>query len=430
MDSKEIRKRQQRRKLEKQKRLEQQKKLQKRLMIGVFGAVVLIILCLCIVLLAGNSSGDDTPTSSNGSVGAMTSPTEAETVIHLAFGGDVNVTNKVIEAGYTPNGYDYSKIFRDILPTLADADNTVVNFEGSLCGPPYGSKDTRAPQELAEALSHAGVDMLQMANSYSINNGMIGLEQTLSNIRTAGMEPLGAYGTAEEAQSSGGYTLRNIRGVKVAFVAFTKGMDSMSLPEGKERCVNVLYKDYTSSYQTVDTEGITEVLESVEASEPDVTIALLHWGSEYNNQISSSQKRIVNLMKQNGVDAIIGTHSHYVQEIDYDEKTGSLVAYSLGDLLGDADRSRTAYSIVLNLQVTKDNKTGDTRITGYDYTPIYIENQEDEEGDLTTRLLRIPQAIEEYEAKGISMVSEETYNAMTSAMTRLEKLFAPKEEES
>lgn len=389
-------------------------------------AVTLIVLGLLIYLLV-DSIGSDPAPSDNAQSDA--SPTSGETVIHLAFGGDINVTNKVIEAGYTGDGYQYKDIFKDVLPALAGADHTVVNFEGSLCGPPYGGTETRAPQELADALSSAGVDMLQMANSYSINNGMIGLEQTLSNIRSAGMEPLGAYASAEEADETGGFVLRSIHGVKVAFVAFTKGMDNMSLPEGMEHCVNVLYKDYTSTYQTVDTAGITRVLENVSAAQPDITIALLHWGSEFNSQVSSSQKKIVSLMKQNGVDAIIGTHSHYVQEIEYDEQNGTLVAYSLGDLLGNADRSRTAYSVILNLEVTRNNETAETKVTGFEYTPVFIDNRETEDGDLTTRLRRIPQAIEEYEANGIEMVSPEAYEAMKSALTRLEKLFAPKEEE-
>ena len=428
MDSHEIHKRQQRRVIEKQKRQKKQKRLRRLLFLGSFGTIFLIILCLCIILLLNNSNSNDPAVSATG-VGDPTSPVGEETKIQLAFAGDVTITNKVVEAGYSPEGYDYSDIFQDVLPALAGADNTVVNFEGNLCGPPYGSTDTRAPQELADALSRSGVDMLQMANSFTINNGMIGLEQTLSNIREAGMEPLGAYATAEQAQQNGGFTLRNIRGIKVAFVAFTKGMDSMSLPEGKERCVNVLYTDYTSTYQTVDTDGITQVLENVSAANPDITIALLHWGSEYNNQISNSQKKIVQLMQENGVDAIIGTHSHYVQQIDYDPQTGNLIAYSLGDLLGNADRSRSAYSIILNLQIIKNHTTGVTKITDFQHTPVYIHNQENEDGDLTTRLLRIPSALEEYEANGMGRVNEESYQAMKSALERIEKVLSLNEDE-
>lgn len=403
--------------------------MRRRLIMGGFGAVSLVIVCLCVVLFASLLGSSTTEQENTDSTAGTTAPTASNTVINLAFGGDINVTNKVVACGQSFSGYDYTNVFRDILPALADADHTVVNFEGSLSGTPYGTVKASAPQELMTALSSAGVDMVQIANSYSIHNGILGLEQTIAGIRQAGMEPIGAYATPEDAQQYGGFSLRNIRGVKVAFVAFTKGMDSMSLPEGKENCVNILYEDYTSTYQSINDETITTVLNNVAAAEPDITIALLHWGSEYNSQISNSQKRIAKLMKQNGVDAIIGTHSHYVQEIEFDEQTGELVAYSLGDLLGDADRTRTAYSIILNLQITKDNTTGATKISGYEYTPIYIDHPGSDDSSTASRLLRIPQAISEFESKGMNMVSEKVYDSMKSAISRLEKLFTVKEEE-
>lgn len=429
MDSHEIKKRQHRRAVEAQKRQEIKKKRRRTLFFVIFIIIVLALLCLCISLLFSDS-GSDSPSPNDPTTASneATAVTEATTSIELAFGGDINITNRVVEAGFTPEGYDYSNIFMDILPDLASADNTVVNFEGSLCGPPYGTENAKAPQELADELARSGVDMLQIANSYTINNGMIGLNDTLSNIRRAGMEPLGAYATQEEAQQSGGFVLRDIRGIKVAFVAFTKGMDGMSLPVGKDRCVNLLYKDYTSAYQTVDTEGITQVLDSIAAANPDITIATLHWGSEYNNQISSSQKKIVELMQEKGVDAIIGTHSHYVQQIDFNPNTGALIAYSLGDLLGNADTSRTAYSIILKLTITKNNGTGQALITNFDYTPIYIDHRADEGGEPVTRLLRIRNAIEEYEANGMNRVSDETYAAMKTALSKLETILSPKEE--
>lgn len=249
-----------------------------------------------------------------------------ETVIELAFAGDLNITDKMVSAGVTDSGYDYTKVLQDVLPLLADADQTVLNFEGNLCGAPYGGSSASAPTEILDALSAAGVDMLQVANSCTIKNGLLGLGNTLNSIRSAGIEPLGAFASPEEFQQNQGFVLRDIQGVKVAFVAFTKGMDNIALPAGQEDCVNLLYTDYTSTYQKVDTEGITELLRSVAAQEPDVTVALLHWGSEYNTQISDSQAKIVKLMKSEGVDAIIGSHSHCLQEVDFDQEKGTLVA--------------------------------------------------------------------------------------------------------
>jgi poly-gamma-glutamate synthesis protein (capsule biosynthesis protein) len=354
--------------------------------------------------------------------------TGPETVIELAFAGDLNITDKVVSAGATGSGYNYTECLKDVMPLLADADQTVMNFEGNLCGPPYGTQTTSAPPELLDALSAAGVDLLQVANSCTINNGLLGLADTLNGIRSAGMEPFGAYASTEEFKQTRGFVLREIQGVKVAFVAFTKGMNNIALPAGQEDCVNLLYTDYTSTYQKVDTEGITALLRTVAAEEPDVTIALLHWGSEYNTQVSKSQSKIVKLMKSEGVDAIIGTHSHNFQQVDFDEENGTLVAYSLGDFWGDADRSTAAYSAILTLQIAKNDLTGDTRIAGFQCDPIYTYNVETQNGT-ATQLLRIKPALADYEANGVNAVSEDVYKAMKNADSRIEKLITPKEED-
>lgn len=348
-----------------------------------------------------------------------------ETIIELAFAGDLNITDKVIAAGMIGNSYDYASVLRDVLPLLADADQTVLNFEGNLYGEPYGSEKASAPPELLKALSDAGVDFLQVANSCTIKNGLLGLSETLKSIRSAGMEPLGAYSSPQEFQQNRGFVLREIQGVKVAFVAFTKGMDNIALPAGQEDCVNLLYTDYTSTYQEVDTEGITSILRSIAAEKPDLTVAMLHWGSEFNAQISSSQTKIVKLMKSEGVDAIIGTHSHCLQEIEFDQENGTIVAYSLGDFWGDAERTVSAYSVVLKLQIAKNDQTGQTRVAGFEYEPIYTYTRESESG-VTTQLLRISPAIEEYEANGLSSVPENVYNAMKNAVGKIEKLMTPK----
>lgn len=353
----------------------------------------------------------------------------AETIIELAFAGDLNITDKVVAAGATDNGYQYTEVLQDVLPLLAGADQTVLNFEGNLCGSPYGSESTSAPTELLQNLKSAGVDLLQIANSCTINNGLLGLSDTLDNIRAAGMEPLGAYASAEEFHKSRGFLLREIKGIKVAFVAFTKGMDNIALPSGQEDCVNLLYTDYTSTYQKVDTEGITELLRNVAAEDPDVTVALLHWGSEFNSQISSSQSKIVKLMHNEGVDAIIGTHSHQLQQIEFDEENGTFVAYSLGDFWGDADRTVSAYSAVLKLQFAKNSVTGETRICGYEYDPIYTFTRETEDG-VFTRIMRIKPAIAEYEANGIVSIPETVYTAMKNADAKVDKLMFPVAKES
>ena len=236
------------------------------------------------------TSGEETP--------------EGATVIQLVAAGDLNVTDAVVASG--GEGYDYTDTFLDVAHLLADGDITVLNFEGNLIGAPYGDLTKSAPQSMMEALRRAGVDLVQLANSYSINQGISGLQATIKSVKEAGMEPLGVYADERAYKAGKGYTIRDVQGVKIAFVAFTKGMDGTTLPQGSEHCVNVLYEDYDSTYQQIDRDAIYDVLEAVAKEKPDLTVAMLHWGSEYNDTVSDTQESIVSILKEQGVDAIIG----------------------------------------------------------------------------------------------------------------------------
>ena len=308
----------------------------------------------------------------------------------------------------------------DVLPLLSKADLTALNLEGNVCGAPYSGES--APQQLLEALKAAGVDLVQLANSKAISRGVSGLNSTVKSVRAAGMAAVGAVA---EGETPGAYVIRYVDGVKVAVVAFTKGMDGMAMPAGSENLVNLLYTDYASTYKKVDTKAITALLRKVQEEEPDITIAMLHWGSEYSDVHSATQDSIRKLMLKEGVDAIIGSHPHYVQEMAFDPENGTFVAYSLGDFFGDAARSGTAYSVVLELEITKDNVTGITKVTNYSYTPIYTV--EDDTGSL--RVLRLQEAINAYKTSQVGHVTDTVYNDMVYGLDRLEKRIHPKTEE-
>ncbi len=391
--------------------------------IGAGAAIGLVVLLIFVVLAVrgcqdSGSAQTQPPQTTAPPQTTVPVPTEPKTVITIAAAGDLNITDRVVAAGQQDGAMDFTAIFRDVAPLFAGAHGAVLNFEGNLCGAPYGSESTSAPAELAQALANMGVDMVQMANSCTVNNGLSGLNATLNGLRSAGLEPLGAFASQAEFEESGGFTLRNIGGIRVAFVAFTKGVGSLGLPAGSQNQVNLLYTDYASTYQKVDKEGITAVLKAVERQKPDVTIAMLHWGSEYNDEHSDSQETITELMLANGVDAIIGSHPHYVQQVRYDAAKGQVVAYSLGDFLGDATAAGTNYSVVLQLQITRDNLTGETKITGCDYVPIYILTPEND--GLPLQVVRIREAIKMYENSHVSAVSAETYENMKYVLERID----------
>ncbi len=436
-DHDELNRRRQQREARRKEQLAEQRRLKRNLII----AAVVLVICAAAILFLGRSGGEaspetmeDMPTESTEAPvtqSPTTEPKETEkskrdpvTVVHIRAAGDLNITDEVLLAGAGTGDYDFTRCFQNVAGALSGADMTLLNFEGILSGEPYGAARTSAPVQIAQALQAAGVDMVQTANSNSVRNGLIGLTSTLNNFRNAGIEPVGTFSSPEEFKKSKGYTICEIQGIKVAVVAFTKGVGSMGLPEGSEDCVNLLYTDYASTYQEIDKDGIKKILKAVASEKPDITIALLHWGSEYNDNISDSQKSIASLMKSQGVDIIIGTHPHRVQQIEYNESEDTLVAYSLGDFFGSATEAGSNYSIILDVEITKDSDAGTTEITGYSVIPIYTL-KESETCDNQRRVVVIEDAMKAYEEDFVDKVTPEAYASMAAALERIEERVKP-----
>ena len=411
-------------------RMRARKRQQMLLRLTVVGMVLVLAAVGMAMLLRNAPDRPADPTVDKTEPATQSQENEADlTVIHVAAAGDLMVTDKTVKSGLTDEGYDYSKVFMDVAPVFSKADLALLNFEGNLLGVPYGTQTTSAPQELAQAVKAMGVDLVQMANSTTITDGVASLRTSLANIRRAGLEPMGAYADNQEFQKYKGYTIVNVQGIRIALVAFTKGMGGLSLPAGSENCVNLLYTDYATTYKNIDKAGINAILEDVEQEKPDLTIALVHWGSEYKDMVTKSQEKIATIMKDGGVDVILGTHPHMVHEVKYDEVTGQLVAYSLGDFFGDAERAGSDYSIILDLEITRDNTTGLTKVTDFTYTPICTLT-ESTSPDGQIRVVRLEQTIQSYKDRFVDRVSDQVYESLDYALTRVgERVEPPTEEE-
>lgn len=396
-------------------RQQQRQAARRKLHLRLILAALAIIACGIVIALVARPKLPDAPTvSTPTTLPKQTGNPEEITTIRIAAVGDVNITDRVVNSGTSVQ--DYNDMLRDVSHLLAGPHLTLMNLEGIASGPPYGDSRS-APPELLQALKKAGVDGVQLANSYTVHNGISSLATTISALEETGLVPLGAYKHSAKQRP---YTIVEVQGVRVALVAFTKGTVGMGMLSNGDYGTNILYTDYDTTYQQVDTDRISSILSSVRAEKPDLTIALVHWGSEFNDNISTSQEKIRKLLQEGGADAIIGTHSHYVQKMELNEN-GQFIAYSLGDFLGDGTRAGTEYSLILNLTVEKNNKTGATKITGFDYTPTFIVNREDQ----PLQVLRLKEAIAAYEAGQLDRVDEQTYKAMLYALTRVDARVNP-----
>lgn len=412
---------------------QRQQKKQKR-MLAILAAAVLLAVVAAVMIFGGGEAPLETvpPTTvppTTYPIETLADGTEAPkpsgtTVINIAVAGDLNVTDYVLNNAAHENGYDFTQAFLDVAPLFSGADLALLNFEGNLSGGRYGTETGAAPLELPKALKAIGIDAVQTANSASIRQGVSGLVATLDAFDMVGLKTLGTFASSSDFRKTGGYEIIEVEGIRIALIAFTKGMDNLGLPSGSEDCVNLLYEDYATDYKKVDTDAIARVLRNVNAEMPDLTIAMVHWGSEYNDEISNSQKKIRNQLQEGGVDIIVGTHPHMVQQIDYDPVAKTLVAWSLGDFFGDAQMAGSNYSVMLELQITRDHASGEVFLSGYEYIPLFILKPE-QSAVGGHRVVRLREALARYEADFVGRVTDGAYSDMAYALTRIEKRVNP-----
>jgi len=93
----------------------------------------------------------------------------------------------------------------------------------------------------------------------------------------------------------------------------------------------------------------------------------MHWGDEGSFSPNAEQKRLAQLIADNGADVIIGHHSHTIQPVEWvtsSDGTGkTLVIYSLGNLISTMLYSYNMVGGIVTFDIIKD---GDAE--------AYIEN--------------------------------------------------------
>ena len=89
--------------------------------------------------------------------------------------------------------------------------------------------------------------------------------------------------------------------------------------------------DINNSEWIIDNKYIERIEETIKnaKSNADVVIFLLHSGGQFNAEVGSFSKKIVDIISKSDVDIIIGNHPHIVQK--YEIVNGKPVFYSLGN---------------------------------------------------------------------------------------------------
>ena len=210
-------------------------------------------------------------------------------------------------------------------------DVRIINLETSVTSsddfwPGKGVHYRMHPSNVA-CLTAAGIDVCCLANNHVLDFGEAGLAETLLALRQAGLLTAGAGHDAAEAGRPARVTRPGGTVIVAAFGATTSGIPSSWAASGERPGIHLL-PDLTER----TAEMIGEALQRARAP-GDLVIASIHWGSNWNFDVSREEIRFAHRLIETGVDVVHGHSSHHVRPIEVHQR--KLILYGCGDLVTD-----------------------------------------------------------------------------------------------
>jgi len=347
-------------------------------------------------------------------------PTIPEPItIHMSAVGDImcHLTNVKNAYNSTTKDYDFTNVFKNIATYTQNADITVGNLETTFAGASRGYTGYptfNTPEVLGKNLRDIGFDVLCTANNHSMDKGYSGVESTLKFLDEYGLDH---YGTARSKEEQDTILIKDVNGIKIAFLAYTYGTNGITIPSGKEYSVNLIDKDLIKKHISLAKE-----------KEVDMICVSMHWGTEYRLTPHSSQEELADFLFKNGVDIILGSHPHVLEPMEKRTVTledgttkDGFVIYSLGNFVSGQIYANTKSTVILDIQITK-NSEGKISIDSVNYTPVYLhDNGSGAKSRNRYILMDVEKAIADYENSEKGSVSKSLYNTLKKELESIKK---------
>ena len=263
--------------------------------------------------------------------------------VTIDFVGDINFDPRWYMMEYAKKqGGIASCISEDLLKELKSADITMVNNEFCYTrekktqeGKAYSFK---ADPEDVKLLEEFGTDIVSLANNHTCDYGEQGLLDTMDALTNGGIVYSGTGRNLAEASAVQYFV---VGGRKIAFVSATEIERFYHFTKrAGEKTPGVL--------KTQQKEAVLSAIAKARANS-DYVIMFVHWGAEGKIKQDSDQRALAQEYAAAGVDAIIGSHPHRLQGVEFVDDVP--VAYSLGNFWFSTG---TLYATVAQIQINPD----------------------------------------------------------------------------
>lgn len=302
-------------------------------------------------------------------------PVAEDKRIHVSAAGDNLIHYSVYKnaEAYAVNGenYNFAPLYENVRSIIEGADvailnqETVISQSNAVTGACGGVLTFNSPLEVADAVIDLGFDVFTMANNHVLDMGASGLEESINfwneKAKTNDITVLGAYLNQADADT---IRVRDVNGVKVAFLAYAEHLNGFSIPQDSSLRVIM------NSEEDVIERQIKEAQELA-----DAVIVSAHWGVEDTNIVSQDRKDLAKKMVDWGADVILGCHTHTAETMEWitrDDGTQGFVFYSMGNFICAQTDNFNLVGEIADFDIVIDGATNDARIENVGAIPTIV----------------------------------------------------------
>lgn len=285
--------------------------------------------------------------------------------------GDVMFHKPQIIGAYDSKSgtYDFNDCFQYVKKYIEKADLSLVNFETVTAGSDrgfHGYPNFNSPVESLEALKNSGFDILSTANNHSLDQGKVGLVNTIEALKKYGFKNIGTYNEPGDK-----ILIEKINDINIGLLSYTYGCNGMEYTLTEEELNNMI--------NLIDEERIKTDIEKAVEMGSDLVVVFIHWGNEYQREPSEEQLELGRKMVEWGANIVFGSHPHVIQKSEIIEHNGkdNFIIYSLGNFISNQRRETinnkyTEDGIMVTVEVEKDFSKDETIIKNITYTPTWV----------------------------------------------------------
>lgn len=236
-------------------------------------------------------------------------------MLKIGFVGDINPGEYYTSLGHGPRRcFDEADPLTECKHLLLGCDTVVGNLEAPVTdrarsGRNYFDWGLLGNVNSIIKLKGSNFGYLSVSNNHSVQHGEKIFAETISMLNQNGIVPLGL--------KSQELTVILKDDISVGILAASDVLDNT---DKKQQLYQVYNQDFL--------EKIKSCINKV-----DHIVVFLHWGDEASTVPTLRQREIAGVLREMGVSAVIGSHSHLFYPIEMEESF--ICAYSLGNFIFD-----------------------------------------------------------------------------------------------